>query len=52
MSEAMEPIKQAPRHVRQIIEQVLRLEHERIYEEKPHLNADVVRIIKEAVKCD
>ena len=52
MPDPLEPIKTAPPHVKHIIEQVLRLERERLYEEKPHLNADVIRIVKETVKCD
>ena len=52
MADPMQPIRTAPPEVRQIIERVLRLERERLYEDKPHLNADVLRIIKEEVKCD
>jgi hypothetical protein len=36
--------------VRNIIKRVLKLEQERLYQRMPHLNDDVVRIIKEEVK--
>ena len=46
----MEPMNSASNEVKTIIREVLRLEAEKLYQKKPHINADVVRIIKEAVK--
>lgn len=45
----MEPLRREPSEVRNIIERVLKLEAERLYLERPHINDDVLRIIKEAV---
>jgi len=45
----MEPLRREPIEVRSIIERVLRLEAERLFQERPHLNDDILRIIKEAV---
>jgi hypothetical protein len=47
---ALEPLRREPEHVRSIIKRVLKLEQERLYQRMPHLNDDVVRIIKEEVK--
>ncbi len=47
---ALEPLRRDPECVRTIIKQVLQLEQERLYQQKPHLNDDVVRIIKEEVR--
>jgi len=48
--DAFEPLKSAPADIRQIIERVLTLEQERLYQRQPHLNDDVLRIIKDEVK--
>lgn len=45
----MEPLRREPSEVRNIIERVLKLEAERLYLERPHINDDVLRIIKETV---
>ena len=45
----MEPLRREPSEVRSIIERVLRLEAERLFQERPHLNDDIVRVIKEVV---
>jgi hypothetical protein len=47
--DAFQPLREAPPEVRRIIEQVLRLEQERLYQRAPRLNDDVLRVIKEAV---
>lgn len=46
----MEPMKSASEEVKSIIKEVLKLEAEKLYQQRPHINADIVRIIKEAVK--
>jgi len=46
---AFEPLKDGPEHICRIIEKVLKLEQERLYQRVPHLNDDVLRIIKEQV---
>jgi hypothetical protein len=48
--DALEPLRRDPEHVRNIIKRVLKLEQERLYQRQPHLNDDVIRIIKEEVK--
>jgi hypothetical protein len=45
----MEPLRREPSEVRNIIERVLKLEAERLFQERPHINDDILRIIKEAV---
>ena len=47
---ALEPLRRDPEFVRTIIKRVLQLEQERLYQQKPHLNDDVVRIIKEGIR--
>jgi hypothetical protein len=50
VADAFEPLKGGAEHIRRIIERVLTLEQERLYQKQPHLNDDVLRIIKEEVK--
>lgn len=45
-----EPIKSASEEVRKIIKDVLKLESEKLYQKKPHISADIINIIKGAVK--
>jgi hypothetical protein len=49
-SDAVEPLRRDPEPIKNIIRNVLRLEQERLYQRQPHLNADVIRIIKEEIK--
>lgn len=49
-NDPLEPIKSASREVQQIIKEVLKLESEKLYQKKPHINADIINIIKGAVK--
>jgi hypothetical protein len=49
LQDPMEPLRREPIEIRNIIERVLKLEAERLYQERPHINDDVLRIIKEAV---
>lgn len=46
----LEPLKREPDNIRRIIKRVLELESERLYQKQPHLNDDVIRIIKEEIK--
>jgi hypothetical protein len=48
--DALEPLRRDPEYIRNIIKRVLKLEQERLYQRQPHLNDDVIRIIKEEVK--
>ncbi len=48
--DVLEPLRRDPEHIRNIIKRVLTLEAERLYQRQPHLNDDVIRIIKEEVK--
>lgn len=43
------PIKEAPDEIQAIIKQVLELEHDHLVHDRPRLNEDIVRIIKNAV---
>jgi hypothetical protein len=45
----IEPLMREPSEVRSIIQRVLKLEAERLFQERPHINDDILRIIKEAV---
>lgn len=45
----MEPLRRDPVEVRDIIARVLTLEAERLFQERPHINDDILRIIKEVV---
>ena len=47
---AFGPLKDGPDHIRRIIEKILSLEQERLYQRAPRLNDDVIRIIKEEVE--
>jgi hypothetical protein len=47
---ALEPLKRDPEETRNIIKYVLKLEQERLYLQRPHLNEDVIQIIKREVK--
>jgi uncharacterized protein (DUF2267 family) len=35
--------------VREVMKRVLQAEEEKLYQEKPHIKSDIIRIIKEAV---
>jgi hypothetical protein len=46
-----EPIVNAPSEVRQIIEQVLQLEKDKLYLKAPrNINDDVLKIVKEVIR--
>jgi hypothetical protein len=46
----LEPLKRGPEEYKTIIKLVLALESERLYQRQPHLNDDVIRIIKESIR--
>ncbi|WP_168192329.1 hypothetical protein [Chroococcidiopsis sp. TS-821] len=51
VSEVQEPIDTAPPEVRQIIERVWKLEKSRLDKKtNSHINDDILRIVKEAVR--
>ena len=51
LSDIQEPITSAPPEVRQIIEQVLQAEKDKLYMKFPrNINDDILRIVKEAVQ--
>ncbi|MES1022356.1 hypothetical protein ABN584_05575 [Gloeocapsa sp. BRSZ] len=51
ISDVQEPIDTAPAEVRQIIEQVWKLEKSRLDKKSnSHINDDILRIVKEAVR--
>ena len=48
--DAFEPMKTGDPEIVKIIARVLTLEKERLYQRAPHLNDDVLRIIKDEIK--
>lgn len=46
----LEPMRMASEEVKTIIKSVLRLESEKLYLKRPHISADIIAIIKGAVK--
>jgi hypothetical protein len=46
----MEPLRRDPQEIRDVLAQVLKLEAERLYQERPHINDDILRIVKEVIK--
>jgi len=48
--QALEPLESAPPEIKKIIKRVLKMEQEKIYEKKPHLNSDIIKFIKEVVQ--
>ncbi len=45
----MEPLKEAPDHIINIIRQVVKLEHQHLHMQRPHLLEDVISVIKTEV---
>jgi len=43
------PIKNAPPEIKEIIRRVLELERDKLYQKRPHLNADILQIVKEEI---
>ena len=51
LDQIQQPIKNASPEVRQIIERVLQLEKDKLYQKNPrNINDDILKIIKEIVK--
>ncbi|MGF1486730.1 MAG: hypothetical protein ACFBSE_06405 [Prochloraceae cyanobacterium] len=51
LNTVQQPITEAPTEVRQIIERVLQLEKDKLYQKIPrNINEDIIKIIKEVVK--
>lgn len=48
----MQPLKGAPKHIDSIIKHVVKLEHQRLHMQRPHLIEDVISIIKAEVNDD
>ena len=46
----LEPLKREPDEYRTIIKKILELESERLYQRQPHLNDDIIRIIKDIIR--
>ena len=50
VQKVQEPITSAPSEVREIIERVLKLEKEKLYQRFPrNINDDILKIVKEAI---
>ena len=51
MQDIQEPILNAPTEIRQIIQQVLAAEKDKLYMKNPrNINDDILRIIKESIR--
>ncbi len=51
INSVQEPITNAPAEVRQIIDRVLQLEKDKLYQRSPrNINEDILKIIKEVVQ--
>lgn len=51
LNTVQQPITEASPEVRQIIERVLQLEKDKLYQRSPrNINEDIIKIIKEVVK--
>ncbi len=48
-SNHLEPLKSASPEVQKIIKEVLKLESEKLYQERPRLKSEIIEIIKGAV---
>lgn len=46
----LQPLKEGPEPIRNIIGRILKLEQERLYQRAPRLNDDVLRVIREEIK--
>lgn len=44
------PVREAPPEIKKIIIEVLKLERDRLYEDRPRLNSEIINIIKDAVQ--
>lgn len=46
----LKPLNSASPEIQKIIRRVLKLENERLHQKKPHLNTDIMRIVKEEIQ--
>jgi len=46
----MEPINSAVPEVKSVIKKVLKLEHDHLYQERPRISDDILKIIKNEIK--
>ena len=49
-ADALEPLTSGSPEITRIIKKIIKLEQERLFQLQPHLNEDVLRIIKEEIK--
>ncbi len=49
-SDPLEPINSAPAEVANVIKKVLKLEHDHLYQDRPRVGEDILRIIKNEIK--
>jgi len=45
----LEPFSSAPDNVKKIMKRILELETEKLYEQRPRINSDIINIIKEEI---
>jgi len=48
--QTLEPLESASPEVKEIIKLVLRLEGDKLHQQKPHINSDIIKIIKEVIQ--
>lgn len=46
----LEPLKRGPEEYKTIVKKILELESERLYQRQPHLNDDIIQIIKGVIR--
>lgn len=44
------PLNNADPEIQQIVKRVLKLERDRLYQQRPHINSDIMQIIKEEIR--
>jgi hypothetical protein len=48
--DVLEPLNNASPEIQRIIKRVYKLEKDKLYQQRPHINADIISIIKEEIK--
>jgi|GEM_PF-3581541 len=46
----LDPINNAPSEITKIIKRILRLEKDKLSQKKPHINSDIIKVIKEEIQ--
>ncbi len=46
----LKPLHEAAEEIQNIMKKVLKLEHDRLHQKSPRINAEIIKIIKEEIK--